>query len=300
MENDKETEKEQKTRWYLSFAGDTFLGACIVEAKGFIDAVTESHRLKISPGGQVRGHPVPEDVVLEPRWCNRLLTKADLQEMFPEEKIQTEREKKIEEQRLQVLTDRVVSVTRHVPLEGTITRMTIEPPEGHTACPDCEGYTGPVMDTHAIDCPRASIVEQPPKAEGVPFTTVPIVGFSLLNAKKKELSDFMSELFEEYYSAGWLDGLEFQLWEVLEGNAKAFAGGKLKPEEVTRLRQLRDGLGGWFYLNPDTYEEDPGFEPSAAFARRYLAWKQRKTELDERLRAHVADLKKEENDGKQE
>lgn len=45
------------TYWWLSFAdgdrpaGAQFLGACIVQAHGCFEAVRESHRLKINPGG---------------------------------------------------------------------------------------------------------------------------------------------------------------------------------------------------------------------------------------------------------
>jgi hypothetical protein len=70
--------------WYLSFAGgDTgWCGGVIVLGHGFASAVLEAHLLKLSPGGQVTGHPVPKDLVPAPKFRNRLLTKAELEECW--------------------------------------------------------------------------------------------------------------------------------------------------------------------------------------------------------------------------
>lgn len=67
--------------WYLSFAKNGWLGACIVEADGKMEAVVEAHRRGINPGGQVfcgnltvigSADDVPPD------FRNRLLNKEDL------------------------------------------------------------------------------------------------------------------------------------------------------------------------------------------------------------------------------
>jgi len=42
--------------FWLSFAGDEgWRGGCFIEANSFTEAVAETHRLGISPGGEVRG-----------------------------------------------------------------------------------------------------------------------------------------------------------------------------------------------------------------------------------------------------
>lgn len=42
--------------WWLSFASDDgFLGACIVEAPGFLSAISVAHSKGVNPGGEVRG-----------------------------------------------------------------------------------------------------------------------------------------------------------------------------------------------------------------------------------------------------
>lgn len=87
-----------KQWWYLSFAAEKFLGACIIEAEDFVDAVRRSHRMNINPGGSVRGNPIPEDAVYDPSYRNRLLTKEDLQAMLPHEEILTDRERLLKQQ----------------------------------------------------------------------------------------------------------------------------------------------------------------------------------------------------------
>ncbi len=84
------------------------------------------------------------------------------------------------------------------------------------------------------------------------------------------LSEVMSEISEEHYCAGWLSGLEYSLWEVLEGNRKAFAAGKMTDEEIQELRDLRERSGGWWWFDHD---EGELFETIEAFTRRYEAWK---------------------------
>jgi hypothetical protein len=74
--------------WWLSFAGeDGNLGCCIVEAPGFMAAITKTHLLGINPGGEVAGfssedvgpdgrEAMAEDVK---RWgLDRLITRAEL------------------------------------------------------------------------------------------------------------------------------------------------------------------------------------------------------------------------------
>ena len=63
--------------WYLSFADDGFRGACVVKATDFITAVSEAHRLKINPGGQVIGLPMLARKAKKLK-VNCLLTREDL------------------------------------------------------------------------------------------------------------------------------------------------------------------------------------------------------------------------------
>ncbi len=64
--------------WWLSFAdGDGFLGAALVAARDFVDAVDVAHRLGINPGGEVLGSEMPS-MPVDAEWTNRLLSLADV------------------------------------------------------------------------------------------------------------------------------------------------------------------------------------------------------------------------------
>lgn len=63
--------------WYLSFARETFRGACVIEADSVVAAVKRAHALGINPGGNVLGLPVPPDDAHRLP-VGKLLSRADL------------------------------------------------------------------------------------------------------------------------------------------------------------------------------------------------------------------------------
>ena len=69
----------QLALYYLSFADQTgFLGAVVLEAFGFTDAISQAIKKGINPGGECLGEPWPEDVAKPaPEKRNRLLTKEE-------------------------------------------------------------------------------------------------------------------------------------------------------------------------------------------------------------------------------
>lgn len=73
--------------WYLSYAGESgFNGGLILEAASFADAIIESHRQKLSPGGEVLGFPVPPD--WEERlqsYVGRLLSETETRKLLGDE-----------------------------------------------------------------------------------------------------------------------------------------------------------------------------------------------------------------------
>ncbi len=72
--------------WYYSFvnparpAGDRFVGGILVKAQGFTAGLTKIDFLGINPGGEVLGVEFPMDNIPD-KWFNRLLSRADLDEM---------------------------------------------------------------------------------------------------------------------------------------------------------------------------------------------------------------------------
>jgi hypothetical protein len=72
-----EESKQPLCWWYLSFADDEFLGACVVEGRGILSAVEQAHALGINPGGQVLAVKVHRDD--EGRLpTNRLLSREEV------------------------------------------------------------------------------------------------------------------------------------------------------------------------------------------------------------------------------
>lgn len=72
--------------WWLSFAdpelpeGTQFLGAAIIKASNFLEAVRVSHILGINPGGEVKSQRIPVEMEIPDKWVERLLTKAECEE----------------------------------------------------------------------------------------------------------------------------------------------------------------------------------------------------------------------------
>jgi len=69
--------------WYLSYADKTkFRGGAIISAHGFTSAVYVANALKISPGGEVQGVPIPPDRLPAESYRYRLLTLDELREIW--------------------------------------------------------------------------------------------------------------------------------------------------------------------------------------------------------------------------
>lgn len=79
---------------YLSFADEKFRGVVVIKAHGLVDAISRTHALGINPGGQVMGVDMPDEIVAQvPEDCRtRLLTKAEVQRIWPDAKSLRERQ----------------------------------------------------------------------------------------------------------------------------------------------------------------------------------------------------------------
>jgi hypothetical protein len=82
------------------------------------------------------------------------------------------------------------------------------------------------------------------------------------------LADFMSDLSEEAYCAGWMDGLEYALWEAVIGVRGEYGRLALTEAHRARLRELSDTCGGWIVFASDTEET---WIPLAEWERRFSA-----------------------------
>jgi hypothetical protein len=77
------------------------------------------------------------------------------------------------------------------------------------------------------------------------------------------LARLMSWISEDYWCAGWLSGLEYELWDAVTGKQE----GVCSSEEVEQLKYLSEKCGGWIVW--DDQERDTKFLPMEAWLRRY-------------------------------
>jgi hypothetical protein len=83
IEAEREESKGVTSFWYLSYAGETkFNGGVIVRAFGFVHACRRARDLEINPGGQIKGIVVPPGHVPPPKYLDRCLSLAELEECW--------------------------------------------------------------------------------------------------------------------------------------------------------------------------------------------------------------------------
>lgn len=93
-------ERAEPEQWfYLSFADEEFNGAVIIRAHGIADATMKTHVLGINPGGQVISVPIPTKKLPAETYRNRLLSKADIVEFWPDSKTIREHEEEAQNER---------------------------------------------------------------------------------------------------------------------------------------------------------------------------------------------------------
>ena len=66
----------------------------------------------------------------------------------------------------------------------------------------------------------------------------------------------MSELSENAYSAGWMIGLEFALWDAIVKGPSKYGQLRITNEHISRLKKLSEDCKGWIRfdgINEETY-----------------------------------------------
>lgn len=92
------------------------------------------------------------------------------------------------------------------------------------------------------------------------------MALSDLTPPQRALADFMSLLSERAYRAGWMEGIEHELWEAMRNPASRGAPIWLAEEEARMLEELSAQCGGWIAFD-DVREEM--FVPLAAWEARF-------------------------------
>ncbi len=77
---------------------------------------------------------------------------------------------------------------------------------------------------------------------------------SELNDNQRALAEAMSWLSEAGYHAGWMDGLECELWRgIVEGPCR-YGQCDLTVDHIERLQRLSEACGGWIVFDGDKEE----------------------------------------------
>jgi hypothetical protein len=94
-----------------------------------------------------------------------------------------------------------------------------------------------------------------------------------LTTPQRQLADYMSDLSEEAYYAGWMEGLEYALWDALTGRLEEYGRLQITEAHRTRLRELSEGCAGWIIFDQDTGET---WIPTRDWEQRFSAWRSRR------------------------
>jgi hypothetical protein len=75
-----------------------------------------------------------------------------------------------------------------------------------------------------------------------------------LTSQQLQLENFMSDISERCYSAGWLQDLEYVLWDALINGPRKFGGGIITEKDIETLKKLSEAANAWIVFD-DVKEE---------------------------------------------
>lgn len=91
-----------------------------------------------------------------------------------------------------------------------------------------------------------------------------------LDPSQRALAEYMSDLSEQAYYAGWMHDLEYNLWEVAKGSRKKYGVMEFAAEHAEKLTRLSAQCGGWIFFD-DKNEET--WISVAEWEKRYATWR---------------------------
>lgn len=86
------------------------------------------------------------------------------------------------------------------------------------------------------------------------------------------LINVMSAISEERWCAGWMQSLEYVLWDAVTGRRE----GICSPEEIEQLKYLSEKCGGWIVW--DEQAKGERFVPMQDWLRLYEAKRQKSSD----------------------
>lgn len=78
----------------------------------------------------------------------------------------------------------------------------------------------------------------------------------LTNLTKDQLAlaELMSQISEAGFSAGWMMGLEYDLWTALKGGSRKYGHYIITQDDINQLQSLANQCGCWIVFD-DEHEE---------------------------------------------
>jgi hypothetical protein len=75
-----------------------------------------------------------------------------------------------------------------------------------------------------------------------------------LNGDQLQLEELMSSISEAGYSAGWMEGLEYELWVILNSTKRNYGRHIVTEEQFQQLKYLSDKCGCWIVFDDEKEE----------------------------------------------
>jgi len=70
-----------------------------------------------------------------------------------------------------------------------------------------------------------------------------------LNKEQLKLAEYMSELSELAFTAGWMDELEFSLWNAMNNEITEYGRLVITVQIIEHLKELSNKAGGWIVFD---------------------------------------------------
>jgi len=75
-----------------------------------------------------------------------------------------------------------------------------------------------------------------------------------LTPTQRDLAELMSDISEHAWRAGWMMGLEYELWQELTSATNGSVPPLATQEQLERLSQLSKACGGWITFDQEREE----------------------------------------------
>lgn len=87
---------------------------------------------------------------------------------------------------------------------------------------------------------------------------------------QRDLAELMSDISENAWRAGWMQGLEYELWTAVKSPAGSGTRRLATQAQLERLSQLSNDCGGWIVFDQ---EREETFVALVEWAALYEKWR---------------------------